>query len=236
MKYLILTYIAFLFANPGVSNKSYSSSAFDLETKKLIYYEKHNELIIGSKKIWQTNYVSPDEEVLSQRLIVINADSLRPDFELKDYRTGYIEGAEKINDNKIRIYTRESFSDELEEDTLSVNNNFIVDAGLTFFFRKNWKKLLNEEMIKFNFIAPSKLDYYGFRVYKNKEYKIDSDEVIDLILEPSSFIIRQFVDPIYISYYRETKKIVRYKGISNVNDPEGSSYRVLINYLTESIN
>lgn len=215
-----------------IPNMNYSSMAYDLDTKEFLYSEEHSEFNINKSKIWQTNYKNSDGEIITSRTIKLGSDSLRPDYQLEDFRSGYIEGAEKLSGGRLHIYTRESFGNEIERDTIKINDQYIIDAGLTFFFRENWVKLLNNEMLYFYFVAPAKLDYFSFRVYLNKTHKINGTDAVELILEPSSFIIRQFVSPIFISYHMETKKILQYKGISNINDSNGSSYNVLINYLT----
>ena len=83
---------------------------------------------------------------------------------------------------------------------MEIENPYVIDGGLTYFFRKHWDRLLNGETIEFNFVTPSKLDFYSFRVSKNSIKELGEYKGMEIILEPASFIIRQFVDPIYITY------------------------------------
>lgn len=234
MKLLITSLVLYLL-NGNYSTAPavfYSSKAFDSDSKKLVYYENHKEFVNqNNERIWKTNYVNKTGDLLSKRVIELDSDSLRPDYVLQDFRTGYLEGSEKIGNDLLHIFTKDDENSSIERDTIKIDDSFVVDAGLTFFFRKNWDRLLSGEKVRFNFVAPAKLDYFKFRVYKNRIYNFFGKEVMELVLEPSGFILRQFVDSIVISYYLDTKEIASYKGVSNVLDEEGKNYNVLISYL-----
>jgi len=227
MKFLVIPFFFLLWSNSH-SVKSYSGKAFDMSSKEFLYQENHQELFKENTQIWITKYTSSDGSVLRKREITINKDSLRPNYKLEDLRTGYIEGSKKISPDTLVIFRR---LEKLEKEVLKIDSTYIVDAGLTYFFRKNWSTLLHNKKVYFNFVAPARLDYYKFRVYKNRIYDINKRKVVELILEPSSFILRQFVDPILVSYYLDNKEIVLYKGISNVSNNKGDNYDVLISYL-----
>ena len=117
-----------------------------------------------------------------------------------------------------------------EEKILELEEPYVIDGGLTYFFIKNWSRLLNNEIVEFNFIAPSKLDYFRFRVSKNAIVDLGNRKGLQLKLEVNSFLLRAFVDPILITYDLENKKILSYKGISNINDDNGKSYSVIIDF------
>jgi len=119
---------------------------------------------------------------------------------------------------------------------LNIEEPYVIDGGLTFFFRQNWTALLNNKTVEFNFVAPSKLDYFKFRVSKSAFKNINGFKGMELKLEPASFIIRQFVDPIYITYDLQTRKILYYAGISNINNDEGKSYNVKIDFTKMELN
>jgi hypothetical protein len=162
--------------------------------------------------------------------MVFKDDLTKPKFELKDFRTGYIEGSEVLSNNEVKVYTRKDKESELEQKVLSPEEPFVIDGGLTYFFIKNWNRLMNNETVEFNFIAPARLDYFRFRVSKNSIINLGARRGLQLKLEINSFILRAFVDPVYITYDLETKKILSYKGISNINNEQGKSYSVQIDY------
>jgi hypothetical protein len=230
---LILLLIPLLLGNNNsdFSSKSYSSSATDLKSNKMIYKEFHEEKFIGGKIDQSiTQYKDLSGNLISQRVMEFTDDLSKPNFKLEDYKSGYIEGAELLSKNKVRVFTRKDFNSKLEEEFLTIDEPFVIDGGLTYFFRNNWNDLMSGKTKQFYFIAPAKLDYFKFRVTINSIVTVGGRKGMQLKLEPNSFIIRAFVDPILITYALDTKEILAYKGISNINDKNGKSYSVEIDY------
>lgn len=157
-------------------------------------------------------------------------DLFKPEYELNDFRSGYREGSELLPNKKVKVYTREAFNGPVKEKILTVEEPFVIDGGLTYFFVKNWERLMNNETILFNFFAPAKLDYFKFRVSKSEITSVGGRKGIKLKLEINNIILRQFVSPIYITYALDNKEILYYDGISNVNDENGKSYSVKIDF------
>lgn len=232
MKYFLLfTVMILVTGSTNYVKRNYSGSAFDLNNGKFLYKEYHEERY-SEKKISEsiTDYRNQQNILLSRRVMIFKDDLTKPKFELKDFRSGYIEGSEVLSNNEVKVYTRKNKDSELEEKVLTPEEPFVIDGGLTYFFIKNWNRLMNNETVEFNFIAPAKLDYFRFRVSKNSIINIGGRRGLQLKLEINSFILRPFVDPIYITYDLETQKILNYKGISNVNNDQGKSYYVQIDY------
>jgi hypothetical protein len=235
MKYfLALIVMVLVTGSTNYVKSNYSSSAFDLNSGKFLYKEYHEEKY-SEKKILEsiTEYRNPQNNLLSRRVMIFKDDLTKPKFELKDFRSGYIEGSEVLSNNEVKVYTRKDNKSDVEEKILNPEEPFVIDGGLTYFFIKNWNRLMNNETVEFNFIAPAKLDYFRFRVSKNSIINIGGRKGMQLKLEINSFILRAFVDPIYITYDLETQKILHYKGISNINNDQGKSYSVQIDF-TES--
>ncbi len=221
---------------PLNNTRIFSSGAYDLKTGSPLYREFHEEKFAGNAIAESvTKYKDLNNNVIAERQMTFGTDATKPKFILRDFRSGYIEGAEVIADGRVKVFTRENSNEPLEEKILQVNSPFVIDGGLTHFFLRNWEKLMKGETIKFNFITPAKLDYFQFRVSKNGIIDIEGRKGMQVKLEINSFILRAFVDPIYVTYDIENKNILHYKGISNINGPDGKSYSVEINYLDKDL-
>lgn len=217
--------------NSETEVKNYKSYAYDMETDEFLYTEAHQEIYSeGRIQEIMSEYINPEGELLTQRILKFGSDLGKPEFRLEDPRRGYIEGAEVINTGVVRLYRRESFNDQMEEEIMQVEEPFVIDGGMTFFFRENWDLLLSGETLYFNFIIPSALDYFEFRVYKEENVTISGREGIKLKFEIASFLLRAFVDPIYLVYDLDDKRVLHYSGMSNINNSEGDSYNVKIDY------
>ena len=215
----------------------YKIKAFDIESGAFLYIERHIEEYSGNGiEKSTTEYLNLNGIPIARRIMNFSVDSTKPNFKLEDFRTGYLEGAELITPGKVKVEHRADINSKLETEIVKVEEPYVIDGGLTYFFRRNWNSLFNNKTVEFNFIVPSKLDYFGFRVSKNSIKNINGIKGMELKLEPSSFIIRQFVDPIFITYDLETKKILYYEGLSNINNDEGKSYNVRIDFTNEEFN
>ncbi len=213
---------------------NYQSLATDLDSGNELYREIHTnefENLKIAKSV--SEYIDMSGGLISKRIMNFEADSTNPNYTLEDFRSGYLEGAEVIDKGLVKVFMKTDSSSKMETEVLEIDSPYVIDGGLTYFFRKHWSRLLNGETVEFNFVTPSKLDYFSFRVSKNSIRKLGTHKGMEIILEPSSFIIRQFVDPIYITYDLDTKHILLYKGISNINNDEGKSYNVKIDYYSE---
>lgn len=210
------------------------SSAFDINSGDFLYNEFHYDVYSDNnlkKRI--SKFVDEKGNIISKREMLFKNDFTKPDFEIEDFRIGYKEGAVVIDSNIVKVYKRDSFEYPTEENTLQIDGEFVIDGGLTYFFRKHWGKLINDEVIDFYFIAPNRLDYYSFRVSKYDIVDVNGFSGMRLLLEPSSFILRAFVDPIYITYDLVTRDILYYEGVSNVYNSNGDIYNVKIDYTLE---
>lgn len=230
---LFLLFVSIL---PGIVGsdtnvKTYTSEARNLKNNEIIYKEYHEEKFSGGKiKVSITKYKDLNNNLVSERVMNFGEDLTKPDFKLEDFTSGYVEGADVVAPNKVKVYTRKNMKSRMEEEVLNIEEPFVIDGGLTYFFIKHWDTLIQGKTEEFNFVTPSKLDYFRFRVYKDSITTIGGRQGMRLILEPDSFILRAFVEPVIIVYALDTKDILYYKGISNVNDENGKSYSVEINY------
>ena len=217
--------------NSSTEIKNNKGQAYDLENGEFLYTEVHQEIYIeGIIQEIMSDYISPEGELLSKRILKFGSDLSKPYVRLEDLRRGYIEGAEVINTGVVRTFTRESFNDPMEEEILRVEEPFVIDGGMTFLFRENWDLLLKGETIYFNFIIPSILDYFEFRAYKEDIVTISGRKGMKLKFEIADFILRAFLDPFYITYALDDMSILHFSGMSNVKDDEGNSYNVNIDY------
>lgn len=238
-KYILLLFpllTAFTIWNGPNLTRTFSSGAYDLKSGAPLYREFHEEKFSGNAIAESvTQYKDLNNNLIAERIMTFGSDATKPKFILRDMRSGYIEGAEVLPDGQVKVFTRENSGEPLENKNLRVPSPYVIDGGLTYFFINNWDRLMNGETIKFNFITPAKLDYFQFRVYKNDIVEMGGRKGMQVKLEINSFILRAFVDPIYVTYDIETKKILHYKGISNINGPDGKSYSVEINYLDKGL-
>jgi len=106
----------------------------------------------------------------------------------------------------------------------------VVDAGFNNFIQTFWDSLQTGTKLSVNFAVPSKLDTYGFRVYRDGATTVNGRPAVRVKCDIDNFIIRLFLDPITLTYDEEAKRLVSYEGISNISNEKGENYFVRITY------
>jgi len=225
-----LCYLSLNLSLLGVEYYKYSGTALDLKTMLKLYFDNHTEKLENGRHIFsEIEYTDPTGKVFAKKKINFQKNPTLPDFILEDFRDGYIEGAE-VKGREIRVFYRKSFDSEMEEKTFPIPENPVVDGGVDYFIKANWNKLLEGKKLNFNMFAPSKLNYYKLRVVKTKLAEFKGKKALYLKIDLDIFLINIFLPSIIVVYDLETKRIVYYEGISNINDEKGKSYFVKISY------
>lgn len=213
-------------------NLKYHGAATDIKSNLLYYTEEHEELMNkGIHAMTKITYKNKDGQVIASKLLDYTTGFTTPSFHQEDTRNGHSEAVE-VNGNKVKINYKPSEKEALKTKTLDLPNGFVVDGGFNYFIKNNWKAVSEGKMVKFNFVVPSQLNYYAFRLRKDKETTFNNKQVITFIMDADNVFIRALVSPIVLTYDKQTHRLVKYEGISNISDNKGGNYVVKITYPT----
>ncbi|MBL7959807.1 hypothetical protein JNL27_06155 [bacterium] len=236
---IFIIFLALVSAGFTVNNNSTVTTlvtrAFDRGTRVLLYTEERKQTDQPDRPgIWNFTYKNAQGETIVKRHVNFERDPIKPDFRLDDLRTGYAEGAE-VTGSMIRVFTGGSPDDPYQEKILSVPEPAIIDAGFNFLVEKNWVKLMKGELLTFNFVAPSQLDYFSFRVYKKRDIVHQNRPAVMLHMDIDNFFLRLFVEAIHLTYDTESRKLVVYDGISNIYNDDGKSHKVRMEFNYQAV-
>lgn len=210
--------------------EKYIGTATDLKTGKLIYTEEHeasfrDEINVSSLITYRDN----KGNIIGKKEITFDKTSPQVSFRREDYRFGTIESAETVS-NGIRLLKKEDSATTEKQKTIRVTSPIAIDAGLNNLVRNFWNELGQNKKVTFNLAVPSQLDYFEFRVMKDRAEFIQNRKTIVVKFESDHWFIRLFVDPVIVWYDVETKRALRYEGISNLYNEEGNSYVVRVSF------
>ncbi|MBM3908344.1 MAG: hypothetical protein FJ363_09770 [Gemmatimonadetes bacterium] len=209
---------------------SLTTSAYDLATRKLVYVEERKQLDAPDRLgTWHFTYRDVEGKTIVRRQVEFEKSTLTPSFRIEDLRSGYAEGAELVGD-RIKVFNGGAADKPYREKLLKVPEPAVVDAGFNFFVERNWNALMKGEVLTFNFVAPSQLDYFKFRVYKVRETRQRQQPAVVLKMDIDQAFLRLFVDPIQLTYDTATKRLLTYQGISNVWDTQGKTHKVRMEF------
>ncbi|MBR31293.1 MAG: hypothetical protein CMN77_08250 [Spirochaetaceae bacterium] len=225
---LILALLGFSSSLAAQQVVRYRSNAYDIKTGKYMYTENHAEHWQNGKHAYSiVTYTDPQGKVMAVKRIVFTGSKVAPNFDLSDKRSGLEEGA-RVSGNSVTLYHKPSSSEGKDSQTVNVPSPIVVDGGFDYFVRSNMQSLLAGKTLTGNFTVSHRLDFFPCRIYKVKDLTFLERDAVMFVMEPTNIVIRQLADPIYIIYDKKTGRLLRFTGVSNLEKPDGSNYRVHI--------
>ncbi len=226
----ILSYQA-TFAENDLTRVGY---AYDLEDKGLLYSEYHYESI-NQDLVRQSSVIYKDSkgEVFAEKKVNFEIRPFLPEFKLMNEATGHLESTAYIK-NEYKVRFLEKVNDKLKEKLLNYSEDAISDAGFDNFVMSHWQQIISGEQFTRDFLIPGMLRFFKFRIYQKEIAEEAGEKYRVLVIEPDSFLIRQFTRASRLYYAFDKPELKRFEGISNMRDAEGKNYTVLIKYETST--
>ncbi len=217
-------------ADASSRSERYVGTAVDLKTGKLIYTEEHEAFYTNDVNVRSViTYRDVKKNIIGKKEITFTDNSPAAEFRREDYRYGTIEAAALVN-GSVQLTTKADAAAPVKEELLRIPQPFALDAGLNNLVRSQWDKLQKNEPVIFNLGVPSQLDYFEFRVVKDRSEVQNGKNTMVVRFESDHWFIRLFVEPVVVWYDTETRRAVRYEGISNIYDEKGKSYIVRVTF------
>lgn len=144
-----------------------------------------------------------------------------PTYRFTDERSGTQESA-TVGAESLKLVYRG------EQKTLPVPGGapLVVGQGLHHFARLNLPRLAHETMTV-RFALPSRLDTYTFRI---RPLASPAPGVVRLRIEIDSWLLRQLAPHVEVDYDLASRHLLEYRGVSNLEAPDGSAQKVVIRY------
>ncbi len=176
-----------------------------IATKENDCYDNNGNIIIQE----HTEYLEATCEIISTHV--------------RDYRTGKEEIIiDKGNAYLVR-YKKNSVTEFVEKE-IEKSGEIIHPTLLTMFMQKHMQEIMDQKSINVTLLLTNRLRTINFTISKLGIKKIDSIDCYEVILEPKSLVIRQFVKPIYFYVKKDDPSIlVKYEGVIAPTDLYGNS-------------
>lgn len=194
--------------------------AYDLSDQVLKYREYH--YYSDEDLTHQVVYRDSNELLMVEKTIDYRSGLTTPEFS-----QSYSQSPQDISINWHNDDLKIKNSDSTN--VISVKKPLVIDAGFDHFIREQWVQLTSGETLHFYFPLPKRSTLAKLRVKQSPcSYKTDTDTCFSL--EVSNWLLRLLVDPIELGYAYNTKELMRYRGLSNIEDDQGQGLVVDIHY------
>jgi hypothetical protein len=219
------------------SDLSFTGTAKPVDGGATIYQEFHS--ISGS---CATGVFAPEEHVVEYRRsgpehfaiknLSYQQSVLRPSFEFSQPDFSEMIRISNQDDQTLEILWQAP-SGSTEQTRLEVEPSLVADAGFDNFVRQNWQQLTEKgESVRFNMVAPTRGDYYGFVLEPTSDSRIDAEHL--LRIRPSSTLMRFLVDPILLGY-SDAGLLTDYLGLTNIRKNEDNNHTAHIRYTIQTM-
>lgn len=201
--------------------------AYDKQTGEFLYSETHREVMKNGRLVSNTiAYRDLDGELFAEKYIDFQKSLVMPDFHLVNSENGHVEGARGGVD-QLKVHFRQLSDSSVLEAFVETPANGIVDAGFDHFIEQNWTLLVNGELLEREFLIPSQLEFYTFRIGRTQTERPNE---VAFKLGIKSILLQIFVPPVLVYYDEQTRSLLRYEGISNLRNSDGENFDVRIEF------
>ena len=195
--------------------------AYDLEDNKFLYTEVHRQALSGERWLGGTiDYYAPDGSRIGHKTLDFSKDPYVPLYQL-DLATGggYMEGVKAITEDGIELQKQGYGSKKVRTKWVKRRGAVAADSGFHMFLFDRFADLLAGKTVEFTFAVSGELDTFKFRARRIGDATFEGKPAVRLRIEPATWL-RFLVDPLEVLYEPTQRKLVEYRGISNLHDPK----------------
>jgi hypothetical protein len=198
-----------------------------VNSQGILEYVEHHTVAYrnGTVSDSQTMYYDANDNKIGE---LISHYSFGPQFgsyDFTDIRAQYQDGA-KVAPGRIWVFRKQSPEKTIEGKYLAKEKGQIVGQGFHQFIVRNLEHIAQGEVFHVMLVLPSRLDQYEFRIRKRK---IDGDTLY-IRVEIDNWFLRLFAPHVDVDYDLKHRRLLRYEGISNLEDTSGNHTQVTITY------
>lgn len=194
---------------------SYQGEARDLDTGTLLYREHHlvrQDGALPRERV--VLYRCVDDALFARKRVDYSNASASPAFAMEDGRFGYREGV-RLTDASLITYVRRDAASDEEQTALASTKRLVIDAGFDEFVRAHWNELQRGDTLTLDFLVPSRLDSYGFKLRKVESVPSD-DAQISVFRLSLGGVLGWFADDIEVRYRDADRRLMRFEGLTNI--------------------
>lgn len=199
----------------------------DAQSQRYLYTEVHDlqRSSDGAVQTGLTIYYDAQGKEMARKTLDYRANRTVPVYRLDIPAMKYTEG---ISANKGSAQVFKVDNGQEERKALPLNEGAIAaDSGFNQLILDAWPKIVQGETVKFSLIAAGRTASYSFRARKQGETTAAGQRATQVLVEPDS-MLRFVVAPIELTYDSKGSKLLSYKGVSNILNPEtGKVYKLV---------
>lgn len=210
----------FFILNAGNLADTFTGVAYELGGDTLLYEEHHQLERKDGQPISETvHYRQPDGALIAIKELDYR-EPARPSYHIRFNTNGRTEQVE-VSADGVRI-------DSKKEGRLDwPKGPAVIDGGFHYFIQSHFDSLTSSQRLDFHFLSPSRLSWTSLQI----EPQPSNRRHLELKLSLQNPLLNWIIDPIFLTYERDTRRLLEYRGLTNLPRPDGDgNYRARIVY------
>ena len=237
---LLFTNTQTAFANtapePDISTLWATGTAWTPDQGRMLYqefyYAENPELDLPTR----VQYRTIDGTLIVDKSLTYPAITSAPVVQQIDHRTGArfeTRMLTEVEPTRVEVGFLPPNSSRLLRSELPLRDDLVIDAGFDAFVRGNLDALIAGRTVSAHFLIPARQDTVrvNLSMTDTRHCPIDAG-VLCLQIRPAGLlrVVGFFVDPVYLAYHTGSRRLMMFRGVSNITDDTGASQDVLITY------
>jgi hypothetical protein len=193
--------------------------ARDAATQRFLYTEVHEFTRSADGKVLtaQSRYHDAQGREIARKSLDYRANRYIPIYKMEVPAQRYVEGI-RANGDPVVVFKRDGEREELKRLAREPGLE-AADSGFNHLLMDQLPRLLQGQTVSFRLIVAGQADSFRFRAMQVGETTVDQTPAVKLRVEPDS-LLRLLVEPLELVYDRQGTRLISYRGISNIIDPQ----------------
>ena len=211
----------------SASNNALIGEAYDTKTNQMVYQERHHYAQENGENVMYSMFVDPNGDTIGERKVAFTEDRVQS-YHLDQNLINYQESVIRNNDSITLIGKK---GNKVKQKEVANSPEVIIDAGFSNFIVRNWEELQKGKTLRFDFASIGQMDTVRLQVKQvdlartsASDHGVNEDEVMMFHMTAANALIRLLLKPIEIGYYKDTRQLAYYKGVSNLKDQKGKQF------------
>ena len=216
----------------GEGALTFRGYAYDLDSGKFLYTEIHQQRISGDRWVGGTiDYYAPDGSQIGHKTLDFSQDPYIPIYKMTlTPAGGYMEGITALSADRIEMERKGYNTDKVRTASIKRRDPTVADSGFHSFLRDRFADLVAGKTVEFTFAVSGELDRFKFRATRVADGTFEGKPALRVKIEPDT-LLRLLADPLEVLYEPNQRKMLEYRGVSNLHDPKTfEAYKVRIIY------
>ncbi|MBN2601286.1 MAG: hypothetical protein JXR87_04785 [Candidatus Marinimicrobia bacterium] len=220
----IVRYIGIIILSsiPGWAQTKVYTADFLIENEKK--YTSRGEFIENDQTAIKNTLIFNEQgSIIITENVTFDSQTFQPvEVKTVDLQTGRLEEIYQTEQG-YKLRYRAHTDTPIQEKIIRQSGITLHGSYMPVYISNKMNRIINGEVLAFQLLIVDRLSSYEFQICQNGIKTVDGRDYLEIILEPTSWIVKQFVPSISFYYSPDDYlKIVRYRGAIGPRDAAGN--------------